>query len=76
MCYFSASKTHSHHKPTGLLHPLEPPKAPWQELTMDLIEAVSIAKLFVDNIVKLHMVCCSRLSHIGIIFLQANSGKT
>jgi hypothetical protein len=85
-CLICQQAKHTHQKPAGLLQPLPPPAAPWQEITMDFIEglplsdgadsilvvvdrltknahflplkhpytAVSVGKLYVDNIVKLH----------------------
>jgi len=99
-CIICQQAKHLHTKPAGLLQPLPPPAAPWQEITMDFIEglptsdgsntilvvvdrltkyahfiplhhpytAATVAKLFVDHVVKLHAVPLTIISDRDKIF--------
>jgi hypothetical protein len=102
-CQVCQQAKHTNTKPGGLLQPLPPPQAPWQEITMDFIEglplsdganvilvvvdrftkyahflplrhpysAASVAKLLMDQVVKLHGVPISIISDRDRIFTSA-----
>jgi hypothetical protein len=42
-CQTCQQAKHSNSKPGGLLQPLPPPAAPWQEITMDFIEGLPMS---------------------------------
>lgn len=42
-CSICQQAKHSNTKPAGLLQPLKPPEAPWQEITMDFIEGLPLS---------------------------------
>lgn len=42
-CAICQQAKHLHTKPGGLLQPLPPPEAPWQEITMDFVEGLPLS---------------------------------
>jgi hypothetical protein len=102
-CPICQQAKHTNTKPAGLLQPLPPPDAPWEQITMDFIEglplsdnanvilvvvdrltkyahflplkhpytATSVAKVYMDNIVKLHGVPLTIISDRDKVFTSA-----